>query len=89
VSAAARSASTARWARKATASTTPSPSRSSPRSRRDLLRRRSFATRQDARTAVFDDIETFYNPVKLHSTLDDLSPLEYEKMKERETEKSR
>jgi putative transposase len=52
---------------------------------KDLLRRRSFATRQDARTAVFDYIETFYNPVRLHSTLDYLSPIEYEKMKERET----
>jgi hypothetical protein len=29
---------------------------------KDLLRRRSFATRQDARTAVFDYIETFYHP---------------------------
>jgi putative transposase len=52
---------------------------------KDLLRRRSFATRQEARTAVFDYIETFYNPVRLHSTLDYLSPIEYEKMKERET----
>jgi putative transposase len=52
---------------------------------KDLLRRRSFATRQDARTAVFDYIEAFYNPIRLHSTLDYLSPVDYEKMKERET----
>jgi putative transposase len=51
---------------------------------KDLLRRRSFATRQDARTAVFDYIEAFYNPIRLHSTLDYLSPVEYEKMKEKE-----
>jgi putative transposase len=55
---------------------------------KDLLRRRSFATRQDARTAVFDYIEAFYNPVRLHSTLDYMSPVEYEKMKKRETEKA-
>jgi len=55
---------------------------------KDLLRRRSFATRQEARTAVFDYIEAFYNPIRLHSTLDYLSPAEYEKMKERETEKA-
>jgi putative transposase len=55
---------------------------------KDLLRRRSFATRQEARTAVFDYIEAFYNPVRLHSTLDYLSPVEYEKMKERETKKA-
>lgn len=52
---------------------------------KDLLRRRSFATRQDARTAVFDYIEAFYNPIRLHSTLDYLSPVQYEKMKEGET----
>jgi putative transposase len=47
---------------------------------KDLLRRRSFATRQDARTAVFDYIETFYNPIRLHSTLGYRSPIEYEKI---------
>jgi putative transposase len=36
---------------------------------KDLLRRRSFATRQEARTAVFDYIETFYNSIRLHSWL--------------------
>jgi putative transposase len=54
---------------------------------KDLLRRRSFATRQDARTAVFDYIEAFYNPIRLHSTLDYLSPVEYEKIN-REEEKA-
>ena len=48
---------------------------------KDLLRRRSFATRQDARTAVFDYIETFYNTIRLHSTLGYLSPIEYENIK--------
>jgi putative transposase len=47
---------------------------------KDLLRRGSFATRQDARTAVFDYIEAFYNPVRLHSTLGYRSPIEYEKI---------
>jgi Integrase core domain len=37
---------------------------------KDLLRRDSFPTRQEARTAVFDYIETFYNPIRLHSMLD-------------------
>jgi putative transposase len=52
-----------------------------------MLRRRFFAPRQEARTAVFDYIEAIYNPIRLHSTLDYLSPVEYEKMKER-TEKA-
>ena len=54
---------------------------------KDLLRRRSFATRQEARTAVFDYIEACYNPVRLHSTLDYLSPVEYERIN-REEEKT-
>ena len=45
---------------------------------KDLLRRRSFATRQEARTAIFDYIEAFYNPIRLHSTLGYLSPINYE-----------
>jgi putative transposase len=49
---------------------------------KDLLRRTSFPTRQEARTAVFDYIETFYNPIRLHSTLGYHSPIEYEKMNE-------
>ena len=51
---------------------------------KDLLRRRSFATRQEARTAVFDYIELFYNPIRLHSTLGYLSPVEYEKIRKEE-----
>ena len=39
------------------------------------------------RSTVFDYIEAFYNPVRLHSTLDYMSPVEYEKMS-REEEKA-
>jgi putative transposase len=49
---------------------------------KDLLRRHSFRTRAEARSAVFDYIETFYNLIRLHSTLDYHSPVEYEKMTE-------
>jgi Integrase core domain len=45
---------------------------------KDLLRRRSFRTRQEARTEVFDYIEVFYNRERLHSTLGYRSPEEYE-----------
>jgi putative transposase len=51
---------------------------------KDLLRRRTLRSRTEARTAVFDYIETFYNPLRLHSTLDYLSPVDYEKMKEQQ-----
>jgi putative transposase len=55
---------------------------------KDLLRRRKLRSRADARTAVFDYIETFYNPLRLHSTLDYLSPVDYERMKEEEEQKA-
>jgi putative transposase len=51
---------------------------------KDLPRRRSFSTRHEARTAVLDYIEAFYNPVRLHSSLDYLSPVEHEKMNKEE-----
>jgi putative transposase len=46
---------------------------------KDLLRRRSLPTKQEARTAIFDYIETFYNRKRLHSTLGYRSPEEYER----------
>jgi putative transposase len=47
-----------------------------------LKRERDFpadCTRDDARAIVFESIEMFYNPVRLHSSLGDLSPVEYER----------
>jgi putative transposase len=37
-----------------------------------------FATRQQARSAIFDYIESFYNRVRRHSTLGYLSPIDFE-----------
>jgi putative transposase len=39
-----------------------------------------FKTRTEARAAIFDSIEMFYNPVRQHSYLDGLSPLAFEKI---------
>jgi putative transposase len=47
--------------------------------KKDLVNRRSWPRRQELRTAVFDYIETFYNPVRLHSTLGYLSPADYQR----------
>jgi putative transposase len=44
----------------------------------ELLDRIRFATRTQARTAVFDYLEGFYNPHRRHSTLGYLSPADYE-----------
>ena len=46
--------------------------------KQDLIHRRSWPTKADARTAVFDYIETFYNRRRRHSTLGMLSPVEFE-----------
>jgi transposase InsO family protein len=43
-----------------------------------LVEQHVFATRDIARLRVFDYIEAFYNPLRMHSTLGDLSPNEYE-----------
>ena len=45
----------------------------------ELLDRQRFATQADARLAVFDFIEGWYNPRRRHSALDYLSPMTYEK----------
>ena len=45
----------------------------------ELLDRRSFKTQAEARMAVFDFIEGWYNPHRRHSALDYLSPINYER----------
>jgi len=45
----------------------------------ELLDRTTFRTRADARLAVFDYIEAFYNPTRRHSALAYLSPAEFER----------
>lgn len=44
----------------------------------ELLHRQTWATRQQARTAIFEYIEGFYNRQRRHSTLGYLSPAEFE-----------
>lgn len=44
----------------------------------ELVHRRRFLTQDEARTAIFDYIEGFYNRTRLHSALGYKSPLDYE-----------
>ncbi len=44
----------------------------------ELVYHRRFATRAEARTAIFDYIETFYNRTRLHSSLAYTSPIAFE-----------
>jgi putative transposase len=48
--------------------------------RERVYRREQYATRDEARADVFDYIERFYNPRRRHSTLDLLSPDQFEKL---------
>ncbi len=43
----------------------------------EWLHHKNFPTHQAARSAVFDYIETFYNPKRLHSALGYQSPVDF------------
>jgi putative transposase len=45
----------------------------------ELLHRHRFRTHTEARVAVFDYLEGFYNPRRRHSALGQLSPADYER----------
>ena len=45
----------------------------------ELIDRERFETREIARTKIFDYLETWYNPRRRHSSIDYLSPMEYER----------
>ena len=46
---------------------------------RELLARRRFATKAEARMAIFEFIEGWYNPTRRHSGLGRISPIEFER----------
>lgn len=58
----------------------------------ELVYQRRFATREEAREAIFEFIEVFYNQQRRHSSLGYVSPMEYEmkfeEERERETRKA-
>lgn len=45
----------------------------------ELIYQQHYGTREEARLAIFEYLESFYNRTRLHSTLDYCSPEEYEK----------
>jgi transposase InsO family protein len=45
----------------------------------ELIRRKTFRTREEAKQAIFEYIEIYYNRKRTHSTLGYKSPFEYEK----------
>lgn len=51
--------------------------------KRELVHRRTFARRADARSEIFDYIEGFYNRVRRHSSLGYLAPEAFERLQSR------
>jgi transposase InsO family protein len=45
----------------------------------ELTLHERYATRTAARSAIFNYLEMFYNPIRRHSTLNGLSPIEFER----------
>ena len=47
--------------------------------KKDIIYGRRFKTREEAKLVIIEYIETFYNCHRLHSTLGNMSPMEYER----------
>jgi len=47
--------------------------------KRERIKRKIYKDWEEARRDLFDYIEMFYNPVRCHSHVGNLSPVEYEK----------
>lgn len=48
--------------------------------KRELIYRKNFITREEAKLAIFEYIEIFYNRYRRHSTLNYLSPVQFENL---------
>lgn len=48
--------------------------------KRERIRRKIYADREDARRDIFDYIEMFYNPKRRHGYANDVSPVQFEKL---------
>ena len=46
----------------------------------ELIYQHKFRTMEEAKDAIFEYIEVFYNRIRMHSTNDYLSPVKYEEM---------
>ena len=48
----------------------------------EQIKKRIYPTRAEAKSEIFDYIEGFYNRVRRHKHLDQLSPLEFERKRQ-------
>jgi transposase InsO family protein len=49
----------------------------------ELIHGEQYRTRDEARASIFEYIEAFYNRIRRHSTLEYLTPEEFERMHNR------
>ena len=49
--------------------------------KKERIKRRIYASRQEAKLDMFDYIEGFYNRIRRHSHLDQLNPLAFEQLR--------
>ena len=48
--------------------------------KKERIKRKIYATREEAKSEIFEYIEVFYNRTRRHSYLDQLSPVMFEKL---------
>ena len=48
--------------------------------KKELIHRRHYQTRREAKTSIFEYIEGYYNPVRIHSAIQYYSPVTYESL---------
>jgi putative transposase len=48
--------------------------------KKERVKRRVYATREEAKSEIFEYIQVFYNRKRRHSYLDQLSPMMFEKL---------
>jgi len=53
-------------------------SRSFSRFKAELMQDGAFTSKEDAQTEIFEYIEMYYNPVRRHSSLNYISPINFE-----------
>ena len=48
--------------------------------KKERVKRKIYASREEAKSEIFEYIEVFYNRKRRHSHLNQLSPMEFEKL---------
>ena len=55
----------------------------------ELIHQEKFKTKKEAEVKIFDYVEIFYNKQRLHSTLNYMTPEEFETLNQKEEEKQK